>query len=49
MKILPPSTYLVGLMLVGMTAASIQAASGPTPPNAPDVLPGKGLAQHDLR
>jgi len=33
-------------MLVGMTAPNIQAAS--TPPNAPDALPGKGLAQHDL-
>ena len=35
-------------MLVGMTAPNIQAASGPTPPNAPDALPGKGLAQHDF-
>jgi outer membrane protein assembly factor BamB len=35
-------------MLVGITAPNIQAASGPTSPNAPDVLPGKGLAQHDF-
>ena len=48
MKILPPSTGLIGLMLAGIAAPNLQAASGPASPNAPDVLPGQGLAQHDF-
>jgi len=49
MKLSPLSTTLIRLMLLGtLMAPKAWSAENPAAPNAPDVLPGKGLAQHDF-